>query len=327
MQLRDVFAGAVATLVVTVLGGVAVFYATKEPDDKKNERLIYSVNQTALFSGGTQDLAFSSIKLTNAGGLAAKRVSVRIGFGTTELRDLSIAAGTGLRELSKDRTTKDLRVMYEAVLPGESVTFNLLLNKAERPAIEIRSEASLAEERTAQVEDPASRKAKVNSLVEKAVPLTGGLTAVMAITVMLYLRRYNFFGLGKSRNNAGFLLLHHGLIDEAEPTLSTAVRQGDFHQVTLSNYALCKAIRGNLDQAKGLLRAARFTDGSKHDRAVVLFNDGLVQLLDGKKDAAIKSLAEAISLSPKEVRRYCQRSVHLDGVRHEAAFHNLFKDV
>ncbi len=326
MQWRDVFAGAISTLVVTVLGGVGVFYATKEPDDKKMERLVYSVNQPALFSGTNQDLAFSSIKVENLGGVAAKHISVRIGLNAAELRDLSVGAGPGLRELKRDRTAKELVVVYDSLLPSEAVTFNLLLTKSERPQIHIRSDASLAQERLDLKDEPESSKSKINSLVEKAVPTTGALTVLFAGTGFLYLRRRGLFDSKISQNNAGFLLLHHGLIDDAESTLRTAIGRGDFQKITLSNYALCKGLRGNFDHANGLLRAANFREGSKHDRAVVLFNDGLIHLLGGDKDAAHKSLAKAIELSPKEVRRYCQRSVHLNAVRNEAAFHDLFKD-
>lgn len=326
MLLRDVLVGAVSTLIVTVLGGVAVFYATKEPDDKKAERLVYSINQSALFSGGAQDLAFSSVSVQNVGGVAAKHLTVRIGLSSAELRDLSIGSGSGLKELKRDRTAKELVVVYESLLPSEAVTFNLLLTKSERPAIDIRSDASLAQESMNLKGEPVTTKSKVNSVVEKAVPATGLLTMAVLSMFAFYFKRKGLFSPLNSQNNAGFLLLHHGLIEDAESTLRTAIRQGDFQQLTLSNYALCKGLRGDFDQANSLIRAASFREGSKHDRAVVLFNDGLIHLLGGDKVAARESLAKAIELSPKEVRRYCQRSVHLDVVRTEPAFNNLFKD-
>jgi hypothetical protein len=49
MKWRDVIIGAVSTLLVTILSGVVVFYATKEPDEKKQELLSYTVNETAVF--------------------------------------------------------------------------------------------------------------------------------------------------------------------------------------------------------------------------------------------------------------------------------------
>ena len=90
MKWRDVIIGAIVSLLVTILGGVAIFYATKEPDEKKQERLVYSINQTAQFSGGSQDLAFSSLTLSNLGGIAAKNVSVIISLNASELKDLDI---------------------------------------------------------------------------------------------------------------------------------------------------------------------------------------------------------------------------------------------
>ena len=129
-----------------------------------------------------------------------------------------------------------------------------------------------------------------------------------------------------NQNDTGFLLIHHGLIDEAESVLDRAVHDGHCDQFTLSNYALCKAAKGNFDQAKSLLRAATFRKGSSHGKAVVLFNDAIIHLMLADKDATLSCLKQAIVLSPKEIRRYCQRSVHLEPVRTVPAFYELFKD-
>lgn len=67
MKIQDALVGAVSTLLVTVIAGVVVYYATREPDEKRSEKLVYVLNQTATFTGGAQELAFSTLSLTNEG--------------------------------------------------------------------------------------------------------------------------------------------------------------------------------------------------------------------------------------------------------------------
>lgn len=322
MHLRDMVIGAVSTLVVTVLSGVAVFYATKEPDQNKTERLVYSINETAMFSGGAQDLAFSSVRLENTGGVAAKGVSIRIAFPSAELKDLSVKASAGLREAKRGRTDKELIVIYETLLPTEAVNFSLLLTKAERPTVEIRSDASIASELVSAKEEPETRRSKINLLIGKTIPTIAIMTiSLIPMWFWLFKRRRYLFA---DRNNSGFLLLHNGLVDEASAILSAALMHGHYEPEILSNYALAKALRGDSEHANGLIQAARFLSGSKHAQAIVLFNEGLIQLISGDKQVALDTLKAAISMWA-EIRVYCRQSVHLDKVRTEPAFYDLLK--
>jgi len=127
-------------------------------------------------------------------------------------------------------------------------------------------------------------------------------------------------------NNAGFLLLHSGLTEEATQIFSLAIMKGRFDQLTLSNFALCHAVKGDIGKAKALLKAASFIKRVGHTRAVVLFNEALIHLLNNDKDKTLSLLRQAIKLSPSAIKQYCQKSVLLDGVRVEPAFYDLFKD-
>lgn len=326
MKWRDVIIGAIISLLVTIFGGVAIFYATKEPDDKKQERLVYSINQTAKFSGGSQDLAFSSLTLSNFGGVPAKNVSILISLKHSELKDLAVSGSKGLREKTMERTPKSVHIVYETFLPQEEVVINLLLATSERPEIDVRSDSTRGQERRQLDSDNISSKSRINAVFQKAVPLTGILTGLLGVAGALFLRHLGFFDLRADPNNAGFLLLHSGLTDEADATFSAAVREGRCDQYTLSNYAVCKATQGHFDQARSLMKAATFRNRSGHAKAVALFNEGLVQLLQGDKESALDLLKRASALSPKEIQRYCQKSVLLDGVRSELSFNDLFKD-
>lgn len=320
MKFQDVLIGAISTLLVTVLGGVAVYYATKEPDEKKSEKLVYVLNQTATFTGGSQELAFSTLTVSNEGGVAAKKPTITVELKASEIRDLAVTAQGGSKELARERSGKRIRLAFEALLPRETITVSILLAQPERPNIDIRSEASLAEERSTALPEKQARNEKLNTIAKILVPLGALLSLVAWIPLMIRWRRRGIFDLFADRNDTGFLLLHHGLVDDAGRVLKEAVHAGRGDLYTLSNYALCRALAGDFDQADKLLRAAKFRDRTGHGLAVVLFNESLVRLKQGDEAAALSKLTEAIKLSRAAIQRYAQRSIHLDGVRDKSGF-------
>lgn len=321
MKLQDVLVGALSTLLVTVVGGVAVYYATKEPDQKKSEKLVYVLNQTATFTGGTQELAFSTLTVTNEGAVAAQRPTITVDLKTAEVRDLAVSAQGGYREIARERSNKRIRLTFESLLPRETLTINILLSQPERPSIDIRSQASLAEERS--ITDPSNKDArneKLNSIAKILVPLFGAVCILISIPFVFILRRRGLFDLRSDRNDTGFLLLHNGLVDDAGHVLRDAVQTGSGDLFTLSNYALYRALKGDFDQAEKLLRAAKFRDRRGHGLAVVLFNESLIRLKRGDEAAALNTLTQAIKLSRNHIQTYAQKSIYLDGVRDKPGF-------
>jgi tetratricopeptide (TPR) repeat protein len=107
--------------------------------------------------------------------------------------------------------------------------------------------------------------------------------------------------------------------------LDSALHSGRYDCFTLSNLALCKALKGDHEAAGQLLQAANFRKTSGHGKAVILFNEALVSLVAGKKDEAIAKLQEAVAKSPAAIRRYCQRSVHVESIRNDPAFYQLIQ--
>lgn len=327
MKLQDALIGAVSTLLVTVLGGVAVYYATKEPDEKKSEKLVYVLNQTATFTGGTQEFAFSTLTVSNEGGVAAKRPTLTVELKSAEVRDLAVTAQGGSREVARERSSKRILLAFESLLPRETITVNILLSQPERPSIDVRSEASMAEERPiAASSDKETRSEILNRFAKILVPLGAALSLVMWLPLALRMRRRGLFDLLADRNDTGFLLLHHGLLDDAGRVLSEAIRDGRGDLYTLSNYALCRALSGDFDQAEKLLRAAKFRDRTGHGLAVVLFNESLIRLKQGDEAAALSKLTDAIKLSRGHIQRYARKSIHLDGVREKPGFREAIGD-
>jgi hypothetical protein len=321
MKIQDALVGAVSTLLVTVLGGVAVYYATKEPDEKKSEKLVYVLSQTATFTGAAQELAFSTLSVSNEGGIAAKKPTLTIDLKSAEVRDLAVNAQGGSHELSREKSPRRIRITFESLLPRETITLSLLLSQPEKPMIDFRSEASLAEERIAlQSTEIKTGSEKLNAIAKIIVPVGAVLSLLTWIPLTIRLRSRGAFDFFSDRNDAGFLLLHQGLVGDAERILSEAVHQGRSDQYVLSNYALCRALAGNFDDADKLLRAATFRDRSGHGLAVVFFNESLIRLKQGDESASMAKLADAIRMSPKAIKKYAEKTVHFDGVRQKPAF-------
>ena len=326
MNWRDIVIGAVASLAVTIIGGVAVYYATKEPDTKRTERLVYSIQQTASFTGEAQDLAFASVRVSNQGGVAAKHVTVLVTQKAAEIRDLSIDPSPGLKEVSRNRESDSVQLDYSALLPGEAVTINLLLSLPENPVVSVRSESTRGVAQDSIERSSRSPNSKLNRFSEILVPATGLLSFALFFVSMARLRRFGYLdSFSSDRNSVGFLLLHSGLITDADHVLTAAVRAGRHDAYALSNLATCKALTGDQKQAEQLLRAAKFRERKGHINAVVLFNRAIIHLVAGEKAAALQDLRDAIKVSPKEIRRYCEGSVHLDVLRDDQEFKEITK--
>lgn len=324
MRWRDLIIGAIASLLVTVIGGVAVYYATKEPDEKKNEKLVYEINKSAEFIGGEQEISFSTVTIQNLGGVAAKNVIVSITLKEADIKDIAINTNIGLKEKSQEIKKKSLKVTYGNFMPDEKVTINLILSKAEKPEIDVRSDVSLGQDSTKLVQNTKNSNF-LNRVAEKVVPISALLVAFLFIWWLRKSKAIKFFDY-KSQNNAGFVLLHSGLTAQAEKIFLLAIDDGDYSQLTLSNLALCQAIKGQTDKAEALLKATDFNVESKHGKAVVLFNKALIKLIENNRQASLDYLKQAIQLSPKAIIKYCKLSILLDDVRTEPVFYDLFKD-
>ena len=321
MNWKEVLLGSISTLVVTVVGGIGVYYYTKEPDIKKSESIVYYVNKSANFKGQQEEIAFSSIRVLNKGGVSAKNISIQLSTKDAFIKDMSIDSDSKIQETSRSIDAHSVKLLLSTLLPNEEVSVNVLLSKGESPSINVRSDSSLG---VNGFETPieSSAKEKINKASILFVPLTGLLLSVVLTFTIIRLKRQGLM-FSTSQNNAGFLLMHNGLIDEALGIFNAAILKGQYDVLVLSNLALCKSIKGDNDAAKKLLRAANFTKVSGHPKAVVMFNDALISLLNGSIDDALVKLKKALELSPKEISSYCKNSVHWDSIRSQARFNDL----
>lgn len=315
MNWKDVLIGAISTLAVTVLGGVVIYYVTKEPELKSRELLAYSVRSSGDFSGDKERVAFTSIVIANRGGRVANNVVANIKFSGPLIKDLTTDTVPGTRE---DRNVaKDLaRLTYHKLLPGEAVTVNLLLDSPARPTVTVRSDESLAVSESTLGAEKTEKLTDINRASSLVVPISALIFSILSIKILKGAKKLGIAnGMLSNKNNAAFLLLHSGLSKEAEEILTESVRSGQYDSYTLSNLAVCKAINGDIEKAGALMSAAKYRDTNDHAAAVVLFNDALLNLISEKRSEAIADLKKAITLSPKEIKRYCERSVHLKDYR------------
>lgn len=320
MQWKDVLIGAISTLAVTVIGGVAVYYFTKEPQLKSQELLTYSIRSSGDFSGEKERVAFTSVVISNQGGKSASNVVANIRFDTPIIKDLTTETLAGTREeriIAKDEVT----LKYAKLLPGERITINLLLGSPLSPSVAIRSDESLAVSENSLEGTISEKRTGINRASSLVVPISALLFSLIAGN---FLRRAKRLGIADGmlidRNNAAFLLLHSGLSKEAEEILNESVRTGRYDSFTLSNLAVSKAANGDKDRAAALMAAANYRQPKGHAGGVLAFNEALLNFMSGKRAEAIASLRRALTLSPKEVRKYCERSVHLNDYRADPDF-------
>ncbi|MBJ7575255.1 hypothetical protein [Luteimonas sp. MC1828] len=323
MQWKDVLIGAISTLAVTVVGGVAVYYATKEPEFKARELLTYSVRSSGDFSGEKERVAFTSVVIANRGGRAATNVVASIKFATPSIKDLATETVLGANE-ERAITSEQATLSYLKLLPGESITVNLLLSSPAQPVVTVRSDESLAVNEASLGTEKRERRTELNRASSLVVPISAFLFIVLTA---LFSRKAKRLGIADSmlsdRNNAAFLLLHSGLPKEAEDILTASLQSGRYDSFTLSNLALSKAVNGDPEKAAALMHAATYRETKGHAAAVVLFNEALLNFTSGKRSEAIAALRKALVLSPRQVKKYCDRSIHLNNYRADPDFISL----
>jgi len=317
MKWREILMGAGISLAVTIVGGLIIYYLTTQPDSVKSERLVYSTGQVATFTGGAQDFALSTIVVSNTGGVAARHVTILIEVKYSNIKDFAVNAGPDARELSRTRTEKSLRLEFDNFLPKENVNINLLLSSAEKPTVEVRSDASFGSYQPFGVGDDKSSQSPWNRVAALLVPIAG----LTQIALVIFLRRRYFsVQISTDQNNAGFLMLHSGMVEQAEKIFEQAVIRGKYHPILMSNYALAKALTGDPVSADKIFRASRFFGLVGRVGAISKFNEALSKLASNDRTTGLQLLESAINMSPKTIRKYCDWSVHLDAYREDSEF-------
>lgn len=320
MRWKELIIGGLITLFVTVLSGAAVYYITKEPDLNKSERLNFFISEPISFSGDKEHASFITTKIWNDGGLAADKVEFVLNFPFGEIRDYSVEPSSGVTYYAKLNGKNRLTLRFDTLLPSESVVLSILGSVTEKPDASLRSNKTVGKFVNI-FEESNQSKEKLKYRIGYTLILI--LTAYPLLIVIFYkiTKKSSFLkkllhitpssGGTKSRNNMGFLLLHRKQVAAAEEALNAALNSGEDGCFTLANMALCKAVNNNFDASSSFLSAAQFYAESPHEKAVVLFNEAIVMLLQRDEVSFFKKISEAIALS-EETKRYCSYSMFLD---------------
>ncbi|MET7140208.1 tetratricopeptide repeat protein [Xanthomonas sp. PPL139] len=319
MNWKDTIVGSLATLAVTVVASVIVYYVTKEPVNKPVEDLYYTVKGASQFSGDKQKISFSTMDVGNSGEVPASNVVATIKFSAGAVQDIAIDAPQGPR-VEQEIHGNEVLLKFPKLLPREVVTVNFLITGPSKPVVTLRSDDSFGKAKAwaPAIDSSDTRSAKFNRASGNIVPIS---VAIFALVVFWAYKKYKKSkirytdGMVADKNNAAFTLLHSALVSDAANILSASIRQGRYDAFTLSNLALCEKLTGDGEKARRLLDAANFGGQSRHAEAVVAFNMAIISFLDDDVSKFSKHLSRAYSLSKAEIKGYVDRSVHFKEFR------------
>lgn len=319
MKWRDVIAGSIATLVVTILSGVAVFYLTRSPEVKPSEILGYSIEQSASFESANNRVALVNVNLLNKGDAKADNVigSIEFPFGSIKDKKIIPSSGRASGFVITSETDKQIDFSMPILLPKEGVSISFLMESSAtpEPKVFLKSAKSIGEAISILATPQDVQRSLKKEIISTLIPVLFGL--IMTLLLLLISSSLKRQSLSKKRllhpsqgslNNNGFVFLHKGLTDTAGELLLNAIIKGqDSSSHPIANYATYLAVKGNTPVALQYLSAAEFLAKSSHERAVVAFNCAIIFLLKKESEKAKSCLQEALKLSD-EILFYCSNS-------------------
>ena len=313
MRWREILIGALATLVVTIIGGIIVYYVTTQKREERAERLVYSVAPPVRFESSAAPFSIHSVTLGNQGNAPASAVECTVSFESgVKIQDYQLSSSAG-ESLSDTRITRDgdstLRVNSPTLLPNESVKLSILVPKPDikPPRVTLRSATMLGIEANTVGPEEKAKKEKLAGL-SKAI---AGVALAVQVILGFFLGRKMISLLQdrpRSVNNVTFMYLHKGITDEAGEMLKWDIRKRGATGYELANYGLYLALKGRTEDAEKHFAAAEFYSSSNSVRGLVSMNRALMNIARGKMDDAIQAFQRAITLSPKRMREYASYS-------------------
>jgi hypothetical protein len=321
MSIRDKVLGAGVSLGVTIIGGIAIYYITREPHQEPDRAEVrYEISRPVTFSSDTTKKTFQTVRLSNRGAQAATDVVVSVTF-SEELAvvDKAITMSTGKAGLFGTPSEEGYEISYfPSLAPEETATISYLVDGIVQKSPEVNAKSAqgialpLRENEDKPVAESRSAIRTVSAII---VPFA----LVVQLGLVFYMRRKAKLSQtvrnaqDGSVNDAAFCLLHIGLSAEAKAMLENTVQRHGAGCLVLSNLGLSYAMEGEHQRANELIRAAEFyakRAGAQetHASAVVLYNRALVAFLGGNEAEGLSSLKSAIAISKTEVIEYCKYS-------------------
>jgi hypothetical protein len=304
----DILFGAVISLAVSIVGGIAVYYYSRDTSSPPHEALVYTIDQLATFEADSVRIGLATLKVRNSGNASALQVAIAVETRPgVRIRNHKVAVSSGPAgtfSLQDDRPTS-LRVAVPNLAPEELVSVNLVL------------EGSLTDTSLAVGVKSASALAKRGTLFSPTKPTLAQRLArtlppfilILILTqVLLFALLKRLRGAFRNVNNTAFLLLHSGLPSEAGRMLKEGIQTKGADSLMLANYGLSLGLAGNRETAEKLFSSSEFYVGSGHEKAVVAFNRALVAFSYGDAAHGTRQLDLALNLSARTIRQYARFS-------------------
>lgn len=330
MKWRDILIGAFLTLAVTVVGGVLVWYLTKEPHKKAPEEiLVYQIDAPAKFSSNKNKLSFYQIRLENIGTIPASNVSVAVDFvEKAKIVDTSLSFSTGSAARKPSITTSTPScILFEidSFVPNETATVSLMVDTVSTiiPSVAIKSDKTIGKLSSSVEKRVVQQSSKKESRV-----VTGILIPLAILSQMFLLFRFrNALGGFRSINNAAFMYIHQGLNEEASIMLKEQIKKDGATSFELANLGLCLGLDGDNEKAEKHFSAAEFyTSSGPGITSLIAFNRGIVAYKNSQHDEAVKCFKVALSKSKRRIKKYASYSVIMKDIfANNSAIDELFK--
>lgn len=311
MKFRDVAIGALVTLIVSIIGGVIVWALTKA--DPIAEKLQYNIENAATFTADRTKISFITVKLSNTGTKAARDVKLAINFSSdVEIREkqISVSSGPAANYSASGVENKTVEVTLPSLAINESLTVSLLIagSGEVRPNVSARSADTLATAQT-QPEPNVSPSLKLIFIVY-GTGMFAMLSALGGLRFFFRKKRQIFestYGL----NNAAFVLMQLGFIEDAERLLQKSIDTGRANSIILANFAAAKGLSGDDDSAQKLFSAAEWWNPDRDALSVIHYNKAVIAAKNNDIATATDQLTKALLLRKKETKGYCRINVFI----------------
>src|ERR1700730_5237876 len=247
MNWRQLIISSIVTLIVTILGGAAVYWLTREsvPRSVAAPKLYYESSPPAAFITETTKTTIYALKISNVGNKEAENVRLVVSFPKEAKiveKKIEPSGGEAMEYEVSQPAPNSLTIQFPNINPLESCRASFLVQGgSDEPAkVSLRGKGVDGEElkgiQVKSSENPVSGGREfLGSLLSTAVALQVGL-----IIIALLIRR----SLPSDRmNNLGFRYLHQALVDDALYYLRRSIESGP-NAFNLSNFGQALALKG-----------------------------------------------------------------------------------
>lgn len=308
MHWKEIIIGAVITLIITITGGVIVYYITQARDNPNEEILTYQVERQIAFEGTENNLSIGTLKFANIGSKVATNVIATLDVDSAKIKEFKPESESGANiSSSLLNDNKTVTITIDSLLPNEVITASYLLTTPSKVSFKLRSDKSVGSAgSTYKIEN--NKKIDIKVILKVFFPLV-----LIAILLTKYILPV-IINFKASKNNNAFVLLHKGATEDAMSILSSAISNGEEGLFSLSNFAAALSINGELLRARIYINASEVFASTKHQKAVYHFNNCIVSYYEGNKDKCIESLNKSLGLNKRVIKSYCKQSIIIEKI-------------